>query len=118
MGLASTDVQIVMPLAAHLFLCLLPFDWTEKVRGVATRAEAMRREEHHLLGATFSEQLVSALDHGDVLQLSVDNVTYFNSLQTYHAVRFVYAAENRFDLVAEMINKDPAVRSGPRIEFG
>ena len=60
---------------------------------------------------------MAAFDTGRPLQYQPENVVRFNSLQIARAERFVYSHQDDFSLAREMIDDNPELRRGPRIDI-
>jgi hypothetical protein len=61
-------------------------------------------------------QIVEAIRSGNALRNRAESVTHFNSLQIATAERFVFSSDEDFMLVEQMIQDNPELRFGRRLE--
>ncbi len=59
--------------------------------------------------------MLDAIDSGQPLLIEHDNVVHLNSLQVAHANRFVFASNDDFSLVDEMLNANPELSGPPQL---
>lgn len=59
--------------------------------------------------------ILEALQTGEPLRSNPENVEFFNSLQTSTAERFVFSSTDDFSIVKEMIQTNPELRHGRRM---
>jgi hypothetical protein len=117
-GLGTPGSEVAMPLSSRLCLSMLAPDTAVRVRDTARkRRELAARGLLPPIPAPVSD-LLDAVEHGVTANLMADNVTNLNARQVRFASRFVYSTDGRFDLVRQMIQDDPGMREGPRIESG
>jgi hypothetical protein len=98
LGLASTGIEIYLPLTPRLCLALY----------CPTIKELFPRES----------PLGHALHNGSCATAPLDSVTHSNSLQVAYATRFVFSIKPQFDLVKTMVRDNPAFRTGARPQIG
>jgi hypothetical protein len=60
------------------------------------------------------EKLFTAFRTGEPAPFDCSNVEFVNSLQVWSAERYVYAADDDFELAKDMLVKNPRLRFGPR----
>ena len=107
LGLAVEGVEVYLPLSGGLCLgCLCP------------TLEAMIREADSRagrLGAPISfKEWREPLEGQKPLGLEPQGLNFFNSLQVINSERFVFSADGRWDLVREMVESDPDLKTGSR----
>jgi len=98
LGLMVEGIEIYMPLAPRLELAML-------CPGLSVLAQLTP-------GLGVSE----ALETGEPILLRPENVTFHNSLQVTDSERFVFSDRDDFALAKEMVESDPELRRGPRLQ--
>lgn len=117
-GLGTPGSEVAMPISSRLCLSMLAPDTAERIRDTGRkRRELAARGLRPPIPAPVKD-LFDAVEHGATVNLVPDNVTSLNARQVRFASRFVYSTDGRFDLVRQMIQDDPAMKGGPRIESG
>jgi hypothetical protein len=109
-GFESLGVEIYLPIAADLMLGFL----CPSLLKALTR----RRLEDLVMPADKKAKLIAqrqALLEGTPLAASDGDVRWFNSLQVAGSSRFLYAADDTFDLAREMLDTRPDLRSVERM---
>ena len=98
-GLAVPGIEIYLPLSSTLTLGFF--------------CPTIRTFLRSLQSTPFAdEDFLRALDGTHVATLNPDNTKFLNWLQIAYAERFVYAREDNFDLVREMIAANSSFRTG------
>jgi hypothetical protein len=136
-GLALRGIEIYMPLASDLMLCA----WCPSILGgveerlrasqSASRGEALRRvvagqmtreamkaavEQIEVLERPH-ERLLSDFAEGRPVSSTVDNMDYYNSLQTSYASRYVVCQQADFELARRFNHEHPERRRGRHMRF-
>ena len=120
LGLAVEGIEIYLPISSQLLLWWVCPSYEKLFRENLSSAETVlpyapmdqRGKLERLLSG--NKQFLTALDAGNPLLFSTDNMLHANSLQVHYAARFVFAPTADFALVREMIEKYPDLRHGPR----
>jgi len=105
-GLASPGIQIHMPLSSSL---TLSFICETLVTPFCEHKDSKMRADDFL-------PILDAIDSGRPLQIEQANVEYFNSLQITRANRFIFASNDDFSLVEDMLNSNPEIAKPRQIE--
>lgn len=113
-GLAVRGIQIFLPISSDLLLFSLCQSYESQFRANAAGAQALlknvkdgaQREELELM-LSLNQSFVTAMDTGDAMVLSPDVVLRANWLQVVYGERFLFSKSNDFDVVREMIEKNP-----------
>lgn len=109
LGVGVRGIEIYLPLSASLCLGLLCRSIETMIRDGENRAKRVGAP------VTFSEW-IRAFDQRTPLDLEPLNVTHHNSLQVINAERYVFSHDGGFGLAEEMLESNPELRSGPRME--
>jgi len=110
LGFESLGVEIYLPIATDLMLGFL----CPSLLKTLTRG----RLEDLVMPADKKARLIAqrqALLEGTPLAASDGDVRWFNSLQVVGSSRFLYAADDAFDLAREMLDTRPDLRSVERM---
>lgn len=110
-GLGVDGVEIYLPISSELTLQFLCPNLASQIVAGAEFAQRMR----WIAGIPFpSEELCEiskSIRLGVPLSLRHENVENLNSLQVLSATRFVYAANDEFKLMHDMLLKDPNLKN-------
>lgn len=63
-------------------------------------------------------QMLDNIDHKKTQVLTSANMDYHNSLQVLHCSRFVYSSTGNFQLLEDMLEKDPNIAFKQRVMDG
>jgi hypothetical protein len=63
-------------------------------------------------------QMFESFRTGQISPLTEESVEFMNSLQVWNAERFVFSSSGDFDLARKIVERNPALRTGPRPRTG
>ncbi|HUP92914.1 MAG TPA: DUF4238 domain-containing protein [Solimonas sp.] len=118
LGLSVKGIQLYFPLNPTLALAMWCPSHRQQIEDGIERLRQLGPTAANL-GPNFGASLwalKSAFDSGAPARSTPDNVTHFNSLQIAHAARFVISESSQFELVKEMLRRNPELRSGRKVE--
>jgi hypothetical protein len=117
-GLGLPHSEVALPLSPRINLRLLDGATVQMIRDRARNYEMAR---HVGLTRVVSEETVHwlrdttrALDDGIARELHPEEVTRLNARQVRMASRFVYAADDNFELAQRMLREHPEMRGAPQ----
>jgi|SRR3982751_5975185 hypothetical protein len=119
-GIASTGVEIYLPLSSTVTLALFCDSVVDQIIENAGRLSAMPahsvRSSPDLTETKAKlDTFCHALNSGEAVRAHPENVRHLNSLQVIHAERFLISSSSDFRLAQEMLTNYPELRVGPRI---
>lgn len=112
LGLAVKGIEINFPLSPKLALLL----WCPSVLDYFFDAQ----KKYEILGINSPNVITStieAVNSGQPLLFSDENVVNFNSRQIFYAERYVFSNRDDFSLAKEMVSSDSRLKYGPRMEM-
>lgn len=118
-GLALPGVEIYFPLSATRALAMWSQAHVEMLTELIATDVRILPLEHRLsmsAGISYAKKLVEAIESGLPLRYDHENVQHFNSLQVIRAERYVFSSINDFSLAQKMIERNPDLKYGPRVE--
>jgi hypothetical protein len=107
LGLTVPGIEIYLPLSPTRALGM----WCTSL----TMPILEREEELRKAAPGYAEALAEAIRTGNPLSYAEENVENFNSLQIWHAERYVFSSKEEFALAHDMVTSDARLRSGPRM---
>ena len=118
LGLGVEGIEIYMPLSSQLSLGILCPIHEKEIISLHEQFSDVRQRRPEIveqLGerAAWCDNLRSGIGTGAAIPTPPEVVLNLNSLQVYFSSRFVYCTNDSFDLVREMIRKNPRVKAGP-----
>jgi len=119
LGIAVEGIELYFPLSPNLALAI----WcpshremlTNSLQSIDRLVEVSNTERDWVRGKGDVLAILEALQTGDPLRSSPENVEFFNSLQVSTAERFVFSSNDDFSIVKEMIRANPELRHGRRM---
>ena len=103
-GIKSPGVEIYYPIASDLCLAFFCPSIKEIVSESADPAHPRPSSE-----SPISIELYKAFTGQRILNLDNNYSTYLNELQVLNSIRFIYSREDNFELVDEVVNRNPDV---------
>lgn len=124
LGIKSPGIEIYLPLGPRLLLQLLCPDLVETMCSLTEAYPHLRRplscgSRHRsarssISGVIVAKNVIQAIQRGNVIALTRQNMENINSLQVRSAERFVFGSTKDFHLPREMVQEDPRLARGPR----
>ena len=120
-GLAVRGIEIYLPLSPTHALALWCPSYEKIFRDALERLRFVSKIAPHLIAQKLHdpsgiERILDAMETGKPLVYNSDEVLNFNSLQVYHAERYVFSSIDDFDLARKMISKNSETQKGPRYQ--
>lgn len=122
LGLGAPYIQIYLPLSADVMLCaydkavlgqLMRSNDAEarqiqmEALGMLTRGEItpsqMKRTLNDMAALDVTTPLIKTIRAGEAVAVAAEQVQCYNSLQAFHAHRFVIDPDGKFEVAAEMV---------------
>lgn len=121
LGLNVEGIELYFPLSPRLALGMFCRSRQDELISGIERLDRMAQARPSIADQfkeTWSSALdiVEAMQSGQPLQSRPENVEFFNSLQISTAERFVFSNRGDFTLAREMIEANPELRKGRRME--
>ncbi|NNN70803.1 DUF4238 domain-containing protein [Vibrio sp. 3-2(1)] len=119
LGLALKGIEVHFPISPRYCLSYLCSELIDDIR----RAVA-RHQSGVLMGLVPPDdqadaiQMLDNIDHKKTQVLTSANMDYHNSLQVLHCSRFVYSSTGNFQLLENMLEKDPNIAFKQRVMDG
>jgi len=119
LGVAVDGIELYFPLSPNLALAVwcqshrkMLIESLQSMDKLVAASNALRDWEKAKSDVL---EILEALQTGEPLRSSPENVEFFNSLQVSTAERFVFSSTEDFSIVKEMIQTNPELRHGRRI---
>lgn len=113
-GLDSAGVEILLPISRDLSICFMCEGHNQMLRQGLLDLKRYERDfgrPHE--GAAEILHLAEVIDKGIPDPIPPESVDHQNALQVQYASRFVIAPEDDFDLIREMIGRNPRLKELP-----
>ena len=121
LGLTVKGIECYFPLTPNLALGMWCKSHREELMAGIKKLEELSNT-NPVVARNFSEtwkdslDILEAIQNGTPLKSSSKNVEHFNSLQVSNAERFVFSSNSDFALTENMIQSNPELRHGPRLQ--
>lgn len=116
LGLALDGIEIQMPISKKLSLT---FACPKMINETINKLNKYKQLRSFAIVAPIEirevEELVYAIESGNVKELKPENVKFHNSLQVIQSSRFIYSSKDDFSLVKDMLTTNPECMYSPRI---
>jgi Protein of unknown function (DUF4238) len=113
LGLNVPYIEIYIPLHKSIALRMLCHQWYIRMKEGIRIAEDTAIRGLGFVDMDPTRKAIAVIEENKLDLLDPENVIHLNSLQVIHSSRYVYSSINDFDLVRDMLAKQPSIRTTP-----
>jgi hypothetical protein len=121
LGLAVKGIQIYFPISKSYSLGFICKSYKEIVDNNIEKLGLLKKFEKDIKPNTYQEHLETlnyknCIETGIAFQSKSENVIHKNFLQVINSTRFLFSANDDFDLAKKIINDHPEIKNPPQIQ--